>query len=294
MLDSILINELEKKHRSWKLKILLRKSIIVAFFLIVIFTSWLIIAFLPNFAKNLSNEQVNKPTHTTSKPTKFVANEPLHVKTPTHEFSQSTISEPLHVNTPTSNQALSQNDHIEIPHVKAKKQKTQNATNYNFTNEDIEVIDDVMDGDVKSNNDIYFQELQEQNVQNDEQDSQNYIQLQSQDIMPNEPKIQIQTTNIENYSKLKEKFYESNNIIYALILAEEYYHAKEYKEALKWSLIANNMDSKNERSWIIFAKAKAKNGSPKEAIKALKAYLSTHQDAKEISILIKKIQSGDY
>lgn len=114
------------------------------------------------------------------------------------------------------------------------------------------------------------------------------------DVVPQKPRIDIQTSNIGGYNSLKEKFYESNNIVFALMLAEEYYNDRDYKNSKKWALIANNIDSKSERSWIIFAKSMAKNGKPQKAIKALNAYLKTNPNASKISALIRKIKHGDY
>lgn len=108
-----------------------------------------------------------------------------------------------------------------------------------------------------------------------------------------ENKINIQTQEVETTTYLKEKFYSTHNIVFALMLSEEYYHLKDYKNALKWALSANEIDPQNERSWILFAKAKAKLGSPTEAIKALNVFQKSSPSSK-ISILIKKIKSGDY
>lgn len=113
-------------------------------------------------------------------------------------------------------------------------------------------------------------------------------------IVPQKPRINIETSEIKGFENLKNKFYETRSIIFALMLSEEYYHAKDYKNSLKWALVANEIDATNERSWIIFAKAKAKNGQPKEAIKALEAYLKTNPNAQEIKTIIQKIKLGQH
>lgn len=114
------------------------------------------------------------------------------------------------------------------------------------------------------------------------------------DIIPQKPRINIETSEIKGFENLKNKFYETKSIIFALMLSEEYYHAKNYKNSLKWALVANEIDPANERSWIIFAKTKTKIGQPKKAIKALKAYLKTNPSAQEIKTIMQKIKLGQH
>lgn len=128
--------------------------------------------------------------------------------------------------------------------------------------------------------------------------TENLIEIEPYDeneiLIPQKPRINIETSELKGLSTLKEKFYETKNIIFALMLAEEYYHVKNYKNSLKWALISNELDSKNERSWIIFAKSKGKSGHPKKAIQALEAYLKINPNAQEIKAIIQKIKHGEY
>ncbi len=111
------------------------------------------------------------------------------------------------------------------------------------------------------------------------------------------PKIEITSTPIHtkkthtrrSLKSLKKKFYATNNPKYALQIAQRFYDAKRYKEALKWSLIANEVDEQKPESWIMFAKAKMKMGKRQDAINVLNAYLKTYTSAK-ISRYLEKIK----
>ena len=58
----------------------------------------------------------------------------------------------------------------------------------------------------------------------------------------------------------------------ALFLAQYYYDKKAYKQALRWALETNKLDSDIEESWLIFGRAKARLGQRIEAIRVLQAY----------------------
>ncbi len=104
--------------------------------------------------------------------------------------------------------------------------------------------------------------------------------------------INIEMNEIDSISYLKEKFQKTNNIIFALMLCEEYYAKKDYKNTLKWSIIANDLDSNSERSWIWFAKAKYRLNKKDDAIKALNAYLRINQ-SENIKELLNEIKNGE-
>jgi len=97
--------------------------------------------------------------------------------------------------------------------------------------------------------------------------------------------IKIETHEVNSIQYLKEKFEKTHNITFALMLAEEYYLAKNYNESNKWALIANNADSENEKSWIWFAKSKIKLGHKEDAALALKAYLKNNKSQAAQSLL---------
>jgi tetratricopeptide (TPR) repeat protein len=89
---------------------------------------------------------------------------------------------------------------------------------------------------------------------------------------------------------LRKKFYASNDVKYAFAIAERFLEMKKYKEALKWSLIANELAPESDRSWLLFAKTKLKMGKRQDAINILQAYLKTY-DSNKVSRFLKKIVS---
>jgi tetratricopeptide (TPR) repeat protein len=70
------------------------------------------------------------------------------------------------------------------------------------------------------------------------------------------------------------------------MVAEEYYANNEYQNALRWALTANEINPKNEKSWMIFAMSKAKLNLPDEGIMALEEYLKNNNSGKIESLLI--------
>ncbi|WP_041957528.1 hypothetical protein [Sulfurospirillum arsenophilum] len=104
--------------------------------------------------------------------------------------------------------------------------------------------------------------------------------------------IKIETQEVNSIKYLKERFEKSHNIIFALMLAEEYYISKNYQDSNKWSIIANTIDADNEKSWILFAKSKLKLGQKQDAISALEAYLKNNK-SKVAQNLLTQIMSGE-
>lgn len=114
--------------------------------------------------------------------------------------------------------------------------------------------------------------------------------------MINEPekenKIQISTTDINTIEQLKQKCNYTNDSNYCSKVAEKLYEEKDYKEAIKYALKANSNNSENEKSWIIFAKSKAKLGHKNDAIKILQTYLSS-TPSKNAELILEKIKRGN-
>ena len=64
-------------------------------------------------------------------------------------------------------------------------------------------------------------------------------------------KFQIQSSDSEiSVDELTAKFDKSNSSDIAVLIARRYYDIKDYKNSEKWALIANELDSNNEESWI--------------------------------------------
>ena len=104
--------------------------------------------------------------------------------------------------------------------------------------------------------------------------------------------VKIESQEINSIHYLKEKFEKTNNIIFALMLAEEYYLSKDYVQSNKWALIANQLDADNEKSWLWFAKSKVKLGQKEDAIVALKAYIKNNK-SKAAQTLLNQIHLGE-
>jgi tetratricopeptide (TPR) repeat protein len=111
---------------------------------------------------------------------------------------------------------------------------------------------------------------------------------------PVENKIFIETNDIQNIEELIKKFEASNNIVFATMISEEYFDRKDYKKSLEWALRANELDSQNELSWIMFARNQVKLGKREDAIRALEIYTDYAKDAVSASNLLKNIKSGEY
>nr|WP_314475440.1 transformation system protein [uncultured Campylobacter sp.] len=86
-------------------------------------------------------------------------------------------------------------------------------------------------------------------------------------------KFQIQSSGSDvSVDELTAKFEKSNSSDIAVLIARRYYDIKDYKNSEKWALIANELDSNNEESWIIFAKSKYNLKQKDDAISVLKIY----------------------
>ena len=84
-------------------------------------------------------------------------------------------------------------------------------------------------------------------------------------------KFQIQSSASEvSVDELKAKFDKANSSDIAVLIAKRYYSTKDYQNSEKWALIANELDSNNEESWIIFAKSKYNLKQKNDAISVLK------------------------
>ncbi len=111
------------------------------------------------------------------------------------------------------------------------------------------------------------------------------------DTINKKPNIVISSKKIDEIKYLKDKFAVTSSFLYAKLLSEEYYHRRNYKKSLKWAIIANNINSNSEDSWILFAKSKVKLGKINDAIEALKIYLKVNNSDK-IRVLLKNIKNG--
>jgi tetratricopeptide (TPR) repeat protein len=118
------------------------------------------------------------------------------------------------------------------------------------------------------------------------------VTVQNKKVIKHTPKkVLITSQDGSSLSFIKKKFYATNNAIFSMKLAEKFYASKKYEKALKWSLITNEIDSKNEKSWLMFAEIKDKMGRKQDAINALNQYLK-YENSSKAKQLLKKIKKS--
>lgn len=104
-------------------------------------------------------------------------------------------------------------------------------------------------------------------------DSEKPVAVKGTNSSQNLNKFQIQSSGSDvSVDELTAKFEKSNSSDIAVLIARRYYDIKDYKNSEKWALIANELDSNNEESWIIFAKSKYNLKQKDDAISVLKIY----------------------
>ena len=107
---------------------------------------------------------------------------------------------------------------------------------------------------------------------------------------PARKRVNIQISSALNEEvMLKDQFLKTDNPTIALELAKLNFKKNNFKEAIKWSLAANDIDNSLEESWIIFAKSKYKLKQKDDAIKALNEYNKNLNKA-SINTLISKMR----
>ncbi len=106
--------------------------------------------------------------------------------------------------------------------------------------------------------------------------------------------MRMETVNVADISvihKLEKRFPLSRDYDDAMYLAKYYYGKRNYRKAEYWAMQANTIDSSQSESWMIFAKAKAKQGHRREALKVLQAYYDRYGNM-EVKLLIDRIRKG--
>ncbi len=91
--------------------------------------------------------------------------------------------------------------------------------------------------------------------------------------------------------KLTERFEQNKDPHLATYIALSYFNKKNYRQAARWSIIANSLDPAMEESWLLFAKAKVALGQRRDAIKALKVYLNQYP-SKKIESYLNMLEAG--
>ncbi|BAF70118.1 tetratricopeptide repeat protein [Nitratiruptor sp. SB155-2] len=93
-------------------------------------------------------------------------------------------------------------------------------------------------------------------------------------------------------ASLISNFYNAPTYSKALIIAQKFYEQKKYENALKWSLKANELNKKSEKSWILFAKSMYKLGQKEKALQTLQFYLQKNPLSKKAKSLYFSMRKG--
>ncbi|NPA27661.1 MAG: hypothetical protein GXN91_01240 [Epsilonproteobacteria bacterium] len=91
----------------------------------------------------------------------------------------------------------------------------------------------------------------------------------------------------EMIKEIEERFKATQDPKDSLWLAKYYYKKGDYAKAELWAINTNNIDGEIEESWLIFAKARAKQGHRVDAIKVLQSYYEETNSAKAKELLDK-------
>ena len=107
-------------------------------------------------------------------------------------------------------------------------------------------------------------------------------------------KIQLEMTDAKNREVVKEieaRFPDTRDYDDAMYLAKYYYGKRQYRKAETWAMRANGIDSSQEESWLLYGKAKAKQGHRAEALRILQAYYD-QSGSLRAKMLIDRIRKG--
>lgn len=106
--------------------------------------------------------------------------------------------------------------------------------------------------------------------------------------------INIQMHSMDNdLQDVVQRFKKTNNPTLGLFLAKKYYEMGQYKLSYNYALMTNQLDSKIDMSWIVFAKSLVKLGQKEKAITALESY-SKNSHSKQAMTLLDEIESGRF
>jgi tetratricopeptide (TPR) repeat protein len=92
--------------------------------------------------------------------------------------------------------------------------------------------------------------------------------------------------------QIEARFPDTRDYDDAIYLAKYYYGKHQYSKAENWAMQANTIDSTQEESWIIYAKAKAKQGHRAAALRILQAYYD-QTGSLRAKMLIDRIRKGE-
>jgi len=106
--------------------------------------------------------------------------------------------------------------------------------------------------------------------------------------------IRLQVTDAKSRQVVKEieaRFPETQDYDDAIYLAKYYYEKHRYAQAETWAMRANSIDSSQEESWLLYGKAKAKQGHRAAALRILQAYYD-QSGSMRAKMIIDRIRRG--
>ncbi len=295
MLSTKDIVDLEKKYSRYIFKKRLKLFIVIIFLLLTAMSTFYFLFYAPNIKKKIvdTNKVIKSKIEKTNnilqqKDTNFTKIE--NVKEDTNLTKTKKIIIPkknisnmteeiikLDINNTNTSNMNNNMDRKLIFHIKPSSRKASNV---------------LLTGKLRLN--TYFLNIKNSNIK--QKNTNTVKNINKNDTIPKEKdvktKIHIVMKDINSIQYLKNKFQKTHDIVFALMLCENYYSQKNYRESLKWSIIANDIDSQSERSWMWFAKSKYKLNKREDAIKALKAFLKSNE-SKNIRLLLRDIVNGE-
>jgi hypothetical protein len=97
----------------------------------------------------------------------------------------------------------------------------------------------------------------------------------------------------EDLKDVIRRFKKNKNPALGLFIAKRYYETNRYKKAYNYALITNDIDSKIEDSWLIFAKSLVKLDQKEMAVKALTSYVD-ESGSTRAKMLLEEITKGEF
>lgn len=97
----------------------------------------------------------------------------------------------------------------------------------------------------------------------------------------------------EDIKHVIKRFNVNHSPALSLFVAKKYYQLGDYEQAYNYSLITNDINNNIEASWLIFSKSLVKLGKKEQAVETLKKYIK-HSDSSQARQLLDEIISGKF
>ena len=108
-------------------------------------------------------------------------------------------------------------------------------------------------------------------------------------------KISIPTNKEIAKNLLLEEYRKKHSYQTALSVAEFFYSDKNYSEATKWSIVANNINNQAKKPWLLYIKCKMASKEYDKAKEAIELYMKTFkpENSKAVLHMLKKIKDRE-